>query len=190
MLRVYRPTPDGRVTLGLGGGGVAYGGRVTKRFFSNPPGLSQAQRQLEQLFPDSIGRLPITHSWSAIVDRSATGLPVIGRFEHNPAVTFAVGWSGNGVATSIYGAKMISSALAGIDDEWSRSPLWKLPRGKFPPEPIRYLGAQMVRRAVARAEDLEDVGRRAGPVIRAIAGLAPGNFLPVGESKQTEGISS
>lgn len=183
MLHVYRPTPDGRVTLGLGGGGVAYGGKVNRRFFSNPSAVPGARRQLEDLFPDSIGRLPITHSWSAVVDRSATGMPVIGRFDHNPAVIFAVGWSGNGVATSIYGAKMISSALAGIDDEWARSPLWKLPRGKFPPEPLRYLGGQLVRRAVARAEDLEDAGRRADPLTRGLAGLAPGNFLPVGESR-------
>jgi glycine/D-amino acid oxidase-like deaminating enzyme len=186
MLRVYRPTPDGRVTLGLGGGGVAYGGKVTKRFFSNPPAFPRARQQLEWLFPGSIGRLPITHSWSAVVDRSATGLPVIGRDEHNPAVIFAVGWSGNGVAPSIYGARMISSALAGTDDKWARSPLWNLPRGKFPPEPFRYLGAQLVRRAVARVEDLEDAGRRAGPLTRRTSSLAPGNFLPVGESRQNQ----
>ena len=53
------------------------------------------------------------------------------------------------------------------------------PRGGFPPEPIRYIGAHVVRAAVARKERREDAGKTAGPLTTFVAGLAPAGLVPV-----------
>jgi hypothetical protein len=60
------------------------------------------------------------------------------------------------------------------DDEWSGCALARgVPDGRFPPEPIRYLGGQLVRRAVGRKERIETGGARPGPLTRGLASLAP-----------------
>jgi hypothetical protein len=43
---------------------------------------------------------------------------------------------------------------------WTRSPLCGGPRGKFPPEPVRYIGSIVVRNAIRRKEAAEDRGGR------------------------------
>ena len=65
------------------------------------------------------------------------------------------------------------------DDEWSRSALARGVPGRFPPEPARYVGGRLVRAAVHRKEALEDDGRRADPVTRHVAALAPSGFFKV-----------
>ncbi len=49
--------------------------------------------------------------------------------------------------------------------------------GKFPPEPIRFVGGLVVRGAVRRKESREDRGRSVDPVTKAVAGLAPQGFF-------------
>ena len=49
----------------------------------------------------------------------------------------------------------------------------------LPPEPVRYLGARLVRAAVARKEAAEDAGREPGRWDAALAGLAPAGLAPV-----------
>jgi hypothetical protein len=46
-------------------------------------------------------------------------------------------------------------------------------RTRLPPEPLRYLGARVVRHAIRRKNDLEIINRKPGPVTRFLAGLAP-----------------
>ena len=43
--------------------------------------------------------------------------------------------------------------------------------GRVPPEPLRYLGGTVVRRALIRRERFEERGRRADPLTRFVAGL-------------------
>ena len=42
---------------------------------------------------------------------------------------------------------------------------------RVPPEPLRYMGGTIVRRALLRKERLEEEGRRADPLTLAVAGL-------------------
>jgi len=54
------------------------------------------------------------------------------------------------------GGKILSSLVLGKNNDWTRSGLVQGPLGSFPPEPIRWLGAMMVRNAVRRKEEAED----------------------------------
>ena len=61
----------------------------------------------------------------------------------------------------------------GRRDEWGEHPLIGRSAGKFPPEPIRFLGAHMVREAVARKERKEINDAEPSWVATMLARLAP-----------------
>ena len=48
----------------------------------------------------------------------------------------------------------------------------------FPPDPIRYVGAHVVRTGVAAKEAKEAVGQQPSRVSEFLAGLAPGGMIP------------
>ncbi len=50
------------------------------------------------------------------------------------------------------------------------------PERWLPPEPIRYIGAHMVRAAIARKDRLDHLDRTPGPIVRGLAALAPGGI--------------
>ena len=68
---------------------------------------------------------------------------------------------------------MLASLVLGLEDEWSRSPLVDRNIGRFPPEPIRFVGAQVVRQAVVRKERAEACEEAPRAFDARLARLAP-----------------
>ncbi|OKY26695.1 FAD-dependent oxidoreductase [Thalassotalea sp. PP2-459] len=153
FVHYYRSTPDGRLMLGKGGNLFAFNNRMLPAF--DQP--SRYQQQLTNAFKQFFPRLPcdFTTSWTGASDRSTTGLPFFGTLAGQKNVYYGLGYSGNGVVQSYLGGDILSSMVLGIDNEWTRSPMAKGPISKFPPEPIRYLGAQLVKRSIMRKEQAE-----------------------------------
>jgi hypothetical protein len=75
--------------------------------------------------------------------------------------------------------KILASSALGRDDEWSGCGLNRGVAGRFPLEPVRFVGGLVVREAVRRKEAREDDGKSVDPVTRAVAGLAPAGFFRV-----------
>ena len=180
MVHYYRATNDGRIAFGQGGHRHVFGGRVNDGFFGETPPATR--RGIE----DDLGRLVpfardagVTHAWGGPIDRTCDGLPFFGRLPARVPVVYGVGYSGNGVAPSLTAGKILASSALGRDDEWSWCGLNRGVRGRFPPEPARYLGAFVVRAAVRRKEGREDDGRGVDPLTRKVAGLAPQGFFRV-----------
>jgi hypothetical protein len=74
----------------------------------------------------------------------------------------------------VIGGRILASLALDADDEWSRSGLVDQPPLTFPPDPIRWAGAQLVRGAVQRKARAEDAGRTPRWIDRRIAALTPG----------------
>jgi putative aminophosphonate oxidoreductase len=178
MVHYYRTTADGRVAFGRGGGRLAFGGRVDASFDVNPRQTRELRAELPRLVPAAQG-VSITHAWGGPIDRTTDGLPFCGRLPGGRRVVYGAGYSGNGVAPSLTLARILASSALGRDDEWSRSPLNRGAAGRFPPEPVRFLGGLVVREAVRRKETLEDEARPVDPLTKRIAGLAPSGFFRV-----------
>lgn len=172
MINYYRTTLDGRIAWGKGGGGVGFGGRVGRRLHgaSTRPGM--IVDSLRGHYP-SLADLRITHSWTGPVDRTVTGLPFFSRLGGERNVFYGGGYSGNGVVPSLIGGRILASLALGLEDEYSSAGLVRDPAGSFPPEPARWIGGQVVRRAIERIEGIEDRGESPGRVLRAVASLAP-----------------
>lgn len=180
LVHYYRTTPDGRVVFGKGGGSgkLAFGGSVGAGFDGPSPIAATVAHELHQTYP-GFADVPVAQSWTGPIDRSSHGLPVFGRFADRPNILYGVGYSGNGVGPSVLGGRILAALALGVRDEWSECGLVQPLRRAFPPEPFRYAGGKLVRAAIARRDGALDAGRPVGPVVRALAGLAPAGLSPV-----------
>jgi glycine/D-amino acid oxidase-like deaminating enzyme len=176
LVHYYRTTKDGRVVFGKGGGRIGAGSQVDPRFWGVSERVGEVTSHLHRTYPQLRG-VPVTHAWSGAVDYSIDALPFFGSLSRLPAVHYVAGFSGDGVGPSRLAGHVLASRALGLDDEWSAFPLVRTPRGALPPEPARFLGGQLVRRAITRKEQLEDRGQRPGRTLVALAGLDPTSFV-------------
>jgi hypothetical protein len=80
------------------------------------------------------------------------------------------------VATTPIAGKILASLVLGTKDEWSGCGLVRAPEYWLPPEPIRYIGAHLVRAAIERKDRLAYENRDPGLLTRRLAALAPGGI--------------
>lgn len=170
-------TPKGQVYLGRGGGTIAFAGRVGPEFDRSEAQIREVEDDFRYFYPELRGT-PLPHGWSGPIDRSTTGLPWLGHLAGSERVHFAIGYSGHGVGASALAGRMLASNVLRRNDEWSSLTecLERARHGRFPPEPIRYLGGQVVRAAVARKEMAERERRSPSRIDAALARLAPGSI--------------
>jgi putative aminophosphonate oxidoreductase len=172
MVDYYHATHEGRIAFGKGGWGVALGGRIGSDFDRNTDRARTVASDFRRAYP-MLGDVPIAHDWSGPIDRTPNSLPVLGRLGGRPHIVYGVGWSGNGVGPSVVGGKILASLVLDRDDDASRHPLVGRSAGRFPPEPVRWIGAHVVRGAVARKERAEAEERRPARIDVALSRLAP-----------------
>jgi hypothetical protein len=73
-------------------------------------------------------------------------------------LAYAVGYTGLGVAATRFGARVALDLADGCDTERTRLRFVRSKPLPFPPEPLRYAGIQLTRRALAAAD--RNGGRR------------------------------
>jgi len=70
---------------------------------------------------------------------------------------------------------MVGRALASLAleqrDEHTARAFVDPPPARVPPEPFRYIGGNLIRSAILHKEQLEEQGRRPGPLTRAVCGI-------------------
>lgn len=179
LVHYYRTTKDGRLVFGKGGmnGILPFGGRVGERFDGPSHRADGVGRWLKWTYPN-LAHVAIDSSWMGPIDRSKSGLPAFGPLGGHPDILYGIGYSGNGVGPSAIGGRILASLALEQKNEWSGSGLVRPMTRDFPPEPIRYVGGHMVRRAVAAKDKAEDAGKRPGPLTRFLAGFAPAGLSP------------
>ena len=169
LVHYFRTTPDGRIAFGWGGGRVVPGARLSGHGELDPEVIATVERQLVRFFPQLAGRR-IEHAWGGPIDVSPSHLPVVGSLGSG-RVHYALGYTGNGVGPSHFVSQVLASLALGRRDHLSALPLVEPRLRPVPPEPARYFGGAVVRRALIRKEAAEERGERADPISLAIAGL-------------------
>jgi glycine/D-amino acid oxidase-like deaminating enzyme len=165
----FRTTPDGRVAFGGGGGRASWLGRIGPKVDQDPASIGRAAEGLRRLLP-SLADVPIEAAWGGPIDVSPTHLPFFGTMRPGN-VHVGAGYSGNGVAPSHLGGRILAGLARGIRDDVTTLPLVGGKRMRFPPEPLRSIGAHIVREAVIRFERAQDEGRPAGALLNLVAHL-------------------
>ena len=135
--------------------------------------VAEVERHLVRFFPALAGRR-IEHAWGGPIDVSPTHLPMIGSLASD-RVHYAVGYTGNGVGPSHLAGRILASLALGRRDDTTSLAIVDSPPGRVPPEPLRYLGGTVVRRALVRREHFEERGERAGPLTRFVPACRSGS---------------
>jgi glycine/D-amino acid oxidase-like deaminating enzyme len=165
-VRYFRTTPDGRIAFG-GGGGRA-GTTIGESFTNDFRAVVEAAEGFRLLFP-SFAEVPIVDAWGGPIDVSPTHLPAFGSLDAN--VHYALGYTGNGVAPSHLAGRVLADLITGADSDAVRLPMVNARARTFPPQPLRAIGAAMVRRAIIAKDTAEEQGSRPNPLAAVIAGL-------------------
>jgi putative aminophosphonate oxidoreductase len=172
MVCYYRTTCEGRIIFGKGGWGIAYGDHIGPGLDRDSGRARLVESDFRRYYP-MLDDVPIASDWCGPIDRTMDGLPLIGHLGGREHIVYGIGWSGNGVGPSVVGGKILASLALGRSDEWSNGALVDRTYRLFPPEPIRYIGGQLVRGAVIRKERAEMDSRHPSWLDVLLAKLAP-----------------
>lgn len=165
----YRMTADRRIVWGGYDAVYHFGNRIDPRLDQREATHRLLARHFFETFP-SLEGLRFSHRWGGVIDTSTRfsvsfGTALDGR------VAFAVGYTGLGVGATRFGADVCLDLLDDPASERLRLELVRRAPVPFPPEPLRWAGISLTRRALARADRR---GGRRGPWLRVLDALGLG----------------
>lgn len=152
----YRLTADNRILWGGYDAIYHYGNRIGAELEQRPETFAVLARHFFETFPQLEG-LRFTHSWGGVIDTCSRFCAFYGT-GFGGRLAYAAGYTGLGVGATRFGADVMLDLLAGEETERTRLDMVRTKPLPFPPEPFRYVGIELTRRSLARA-DL-DRGRR------------------------------
>jgi glycine/D-amino acid oxidase-like deaminating enzyme len=120
--------------------------------------IAPTRESLVRFFPRLRGRT-VTHAWGGPIDVSPTHLPIFGS---RGRVHHGFGFTGNGVGPSYLGGEILARLALDRRDELTQLAIVEPARKLFPPEPFRYAGGSLIRRALLAKDAAEDAGRKPG----------------------------
>jgi len=170
LLHYFRTTRDGRIAFGWGGGRVAYGARLNGHIEVDSVVAGQVHQHLLRIFPALEGRA-ITDAWGGPIDVSPSHIAQVGTLQGAP-VHFAFGYTGNGVGPTHLAARALASLALDRRDRWTALPIVGADAGAWvPPEPVAWLGGNLVRHAFLRREQAWEEGEQPDLVTRALCAV-------------------
>ncbi|MDT0268847.1 FAD-dependent oxidoreductase [Streptomyces sp. DSM 44915] len=146
----YRLTADNRVLWGGYDAVYHYGDRINDQLDQRPETFLTLSEHFFRTFPQLTG-LRFTHTWGGVVDTSSRFTALHGR-AYGGRLVYTVGYTGLGVAATRFGARVMLDLLHGRRTELTELTMVKRKPLPFPPEPLRYVGIELTRRAIARAD--------------------------------------
>jgi glycine/D-amino acid oxidase-like deaminating enzyme len=152
----YRPTEDGRILWGGYDAIYHFRNGVSPRLEQRFETFDLLSRHFFETFPQLEG-LRFSHRWAGVIDTSSRFCVMFGT-GMSGKLSYAVGYTGLGVAASRFGAQVALDLADGKQTERTRLRFVRQKPIPFPPEPLRYIGIQLTRRALARAD--RNQGRR------------------------------
>jgi glycine/D-amino acid oxidase-like deaminating enzyme len=146
----YRLSADDRILWGGWDAVYHFGGRVD-------PSLEQrasSHRLLAQHFLATFPQLDgirFSHRWGGAIDSTSRFTPAFGT-ALGGRVAYAVGYTGLGVGSSRFGARVALDLLAGRATERTALRMVRRRPLPFPPEPLRWLAVQVTAAAMDRQD--------------------------------------
>jgi glycine/D-amino acid oxidase-like deaminating enzyme len=165
----YRLTADNRILWGGYDAVYYWRSGLRAELDQRPETFTKLAGHFFATFPQLEG-LRFTHRWGGAIDTStrffAFQRPALGG-----RVAYSIGYTGLGVGASRFGAQVMLDLIDGRDSAALRLRAIRSRPRPFPPEPLRWAGIQLTRRAMARADAHR--GRR-GPWLRLLDRLGMG----------------
>ena len=167
----YRLTPDNRILWGGYDAVYHFGNLVDDRLDRNADTFARLAEHFFTTFPQLLG-LRFSHAWGGVIDTCSRFCVFWGR-AYGGRLAYAAGYTGLGVGASRFGARVMLDLLepGGRPTELTRLAMVRRKPLPFPPEPARWAGIALTRRAIARADRR---GGRRGPWLRTLDRLGMG----------------
>jgi glycine/D-amino acid oxidase-like deaminating enzyme len=146
----YRLTRDDRLVFGGYDALYYYGSDLSSHRQRRPQTEQMLYRHMLETFPGLKG-VRVTHTWGGAIDTS-TRFSASWQHAHGGRVASVLGYTGLGVGASRFGAQVCLDLLAGRDNERTRLEMVRRGPMPWPPEPVRWIGIQLTRRSIARAD--------------------------------------
>ena len=166
-LRYFRATPDGRIAFGAASAAAGLGVGLGPRLRYDERSVVKLVDDFRRFFP-SWHDVAIDATWGGPMDVTGRHLPSFGTLPAG-SMHYGLGYTGGGVGPCHLGGKILSALALGIADEPTTLPLVSLDMMRFPPEPLRSVGAALTQRAIVRKDEAEDRGGRADPLTTFVA---------------------
>jgi glycine/D-amino acid oxidase-like deaminating enzyme len=158
-LHYFRTTRDGRIAFGAGAGRAGYDGRIGASFTHDTDAATRAARGLVHIFP-SLADVSLVDAWGGPIDITDDHFPYFGTLPGG-RIHFGHGYAGSGVSQAYVGGRILAALACRRDDDVVHLPFVGRRPKRFPPEPLRFIGARVFRAAVLAKEEAEQAGRRA-----------------------------
>jgi glycine/D-amino acid oxidase-like deaminating enzyme len=152
----YRLTDDDRLLFGGYDALYYFGNDMSGRRARAVRTETLLAQHLVRTFP-ALDGIEISHAWGGAID-TCTRFCAFWGTTHGGKVAAVQGYTGLGVGATRFGAQVCLDLLAGRDNERTRLEMVRRKPVPFPPEPFRWTGIQLTRRALAHAD--RDGGRR------------------------------
>lgn len=156
FVHYYRRTADGRILWGGRDGVVYRGGRIGAALDTNDGVRRRLHETFRHTFPqlDDVG---FTHHWGGPVGITTSFMPLCGTLLDG-RLHYGVGYNGHGVAPSHTVAKVLRDKVLARTGPLTGLCFVDSTEGAFPPEPLRWIGAELTRRALLRQDAKLDAG--------------------------------
>jgi glycine/D-amino acid oxidase-like deaminating enzyme len=143
-------TLDGRVLFGGRGAPYHYGSQVAPEHDLHDPTHTELADQLGSWFPPLRG-VRIAVRWGGPLAMPRDWLPTF-RFDPASGIGGAYGYTGQGVATSNLAGRVLADLVVEGTTPYAELPMVGHRPRRWEPEPLRWLGARVVQRGLARAD--------------------------------------
>ncbi len=153
MIIYGQRTADGRIAFGGRGAPYHFGSRIDPRFDRDERVRTMLVDAVRELFPvlDEVefpyhwgGPLGVPRDWQCAV-----------RYDRSSGLATAGGYVGDGVATTNLAGRTLADLITGRQSDLVRLPWVQHPLRRWEPEPLRWLGVNVARRAAAGADAAE-----------------------------------
>jgi len=154
----YRLTEDNRILWGGYDAIYHFGSKVDATLEQRDASHEVLAEHFFESFPQ-LEDLSFSHRWAGPIGTTSRFTATWGT-GHGGRLAWVAGYTGLGVGASRFGARVALDLVDGLETERTSLSMVRRASFPFPPEPLRWAGVEMTRRAIARADRRQ--GRR-GP---------------------------
>ncbi|MCC5946854.1 MAG: FAD-dependent oxidoreductase [Nitriliruptoraceae bacterium] len=143
-------TLDGRVLFGGRGAPYHLGSRIAPAYDQHAATHALLRDQLTSWFPD-LAEVGFSHAWGGPLAMPRDWMPSFA-FDAVTGVGQTLGYTGQGVATSNLGARVVADLIVHGETPFADLPMVGHRSRRWEPEPLRWLGARYLQGALARVD--------------------------------------
>lgn len=146
----FRTTADGRILWGGYDAVYHWNNGFGTHLENRPASFALLAEHFFQAFPQLEG-IRFTHAWGGAIDTCSRFSPFWGT-SHHGKTAYAMGYTGNGVGATRFGARVMLDILDNKKTERTELEFVRTKPIPFPPEPFRTIGINLSRWSLAQAD--------------------------------------